>query len=262
MKKQLARLLPESARIAVRNGRFRWNNRGFEPYVGEQEHFGEHFKFYVGDRTSEGWLRGGWDWTEIAFLRDRVVEPGDRVLEAGAHHGELMLFLARWIGPEGRIVTFEPVPHNVEVVRQNIELNGFDHVTLVGKAVGAETGTTWITDESNAQVTGKAGSGVEVDVVPLDAYADIRPTLVKIDVEGFEAEVLKGAQQVLAHAPKLHIELHPNPMRRFGASVADVLDLIGAERYELWLHIKGEDEVVPFANQAFETEAHLFALPR
>lgn len=263
LSKRLARFIPEPARIAIRNALFRWQNRGFAPYVGEQEHRGRRFKFYVGDRVGEQWLRDGWDWVEIDFLLDRVAEPGDRVLEAGAHHGEMMLLLAERIGQSGEMVSFEPVPLNADIVRANIALNGLeDRVTLVEKAVGAATGRARITDESNAQIIGGAEGGVDVDVTSLDDHADFRPTLLKIDVEGFEAEVLKGAQSILRSTPKLHIEVHPNPLRRFGSSLDEVLSLIGADRYDLWLHMKGASTVVPFEGQHLETDAHLFALPR
>lgn len=259
--KRIGRLLPDSLRVAIRNQRFRLRNRGFEPYVGEQEHFGEHFRFYVGDRVSESWFKSGWDWTEIEFLKDNVVEKGDVILEAGAHHGELMLFLSRWVGPEGHITTFDPVPLNTDVIATNLKLNGVENVTLVRAAVGSEAGRTWITEESNAQISGP-GQGIEVDVVTLDDYAHLKPTLLKIDVEGFEAAVLKGAQTILETRPKLHIELHPNPLKRFGSSLKEVLQLLGSEQYNLWYRLKGEDNVRPYNGEPIESEAHLFALPK
>lgn len=259
--RRIGRILPDSLRVAIRNRRFQWQNIGFEPYIGELEHFGEHFKFFVGDHVSESWFKGGWDWTEIEFLKDRVVEPGDVILEAGTHHGELMLFLSRWIGMDGHLTTFEPVPLNTDVIARNIELNKIENVTLVRAAVGLKTGRTWITDESNAQVSGP-GQGIEVDVVALDDYAHLNPTLLKIDVEGFEAEVLKGAQNVLAKCPKIHLELHPNPLKRFGSSLEEVLELMGADRYDLWFRMKGEDNVRIYHGEPLEDEAHLFALPK
>lgn len=83
--RRIGRILPDSLRVAIRNRRFQWQNIGFEPYIGELEHFGEHFEFFVGDHVSESWFKGGWDWTEIEFLKDRVVEPEDVILEAGTH---------------------------------------------------------------------------------------------------------------------------------------------------------------------------------
>lgn len=172
-----------------------------------------------------------------------------------------MLFLSRWIGMDGHLTTFEPVPLNTDVIARNIELNKIENVTLVRAAVGSKTGRTWITDESNAQVSGP-GQGIEVDVVALDDYAHLNPTLLKIDVEGFEAEVLKGAQNVLAKCPKIHLELHPNPLKRFGSSLEEVLELMGADRYDLWFRMKGEDNVRIYHGEPLEDEAHLFALPK
>lgn len=259
--KRIKKLVPHPVRSYIKAGLFRLGNRGFVPYVDSIDGDGFAFKFYVGDRVGEQWFKGGWDWAEIGFIRDHLIRPGDVVLECGAHHGEMTLFLSHWVGPTGRVITFEPVPRNVEIIRKNIALNGLDNVTVVNKAVGAAPGTLVITDESNAQVSG-GGPGLTVDVVTLDDYAHLQPTFLKIDVEGFEAALLQGAQQVLRTRPRLALEVHTHALPRYQSSVEEVFRLFGAEHYELWVQTSGGTTVSPYTQASFSHTTHVFALPK
>lgn len=258
----LSRLLPRPARALLRSGLFHVRNRGFSPYVLSLERDGQPFRFYVGDRIGETWHRLGWDWTELDHLRDHVVRPGDVVFECGAHHGEATILLSRWVGASGRVVAFEPVPRNVEILRRQVEINGLRNVTVVHAAVGKEPGRLRITDESNAEVAGRSGPGIEVEVVRLDDWLDRGPTVLKIDVEGFEAELLKGAQQILERRPRVSLELHAPALGRYGTSVEEVLRLAWADRYEWKMQLPGERTVQPFDGGVIDRSVHLFGLPR
>lgn len=252
-------LLPERVDQQLRQWRFTWRNARFRPYTVDFERYGETWRFFVGDRIGEDWYRSGWDWTEIDYLREQVVLEGDVILECGAHHGELTSFFGKWVGDKGRVVAFDPVPLNCSIIAENVKLNDLKNVQVENKAVGSTHGSTVMTGESNARVAGEGGVGRRVDVVRVDDYYDLRPTLLKIDVEGFEAEVLRGAEHVLATRPRLAIELHPNVLPRFGSSVEEVLALLAPHQYELSVRIKGEPEPRPYDGQPITEEAHLFA---
>ncbi|MEP0546130.1 MAG: FkbM family methyltransferase [Rhodothermales bacterium] len=226
----------------------------------EFERFGHRFKFFLGDRVGEMWFEWGGDTGEIAFLWEHMVEPGDVIFECGAHHGELTVLFAHRVGQEGKVVAFEPVPRNVEILERQVELNGFENVQIVPAAVGQEPGQVRITDESNAQVSPK-GPGIDVPVVRLDDYLHLKPTLLKIDVEGFEATLLKGAQQVLATKPKISLEIHTSSLSRYGTSAEEILELVGWESYEWWRQFPGEDEVLPWDREPVDRTIHIFGKP-
>ena len=223
---------------------------------------GELFRFYVGDWIGELWYKGGWDQAEIGYLRDRLVQPGDVVFECGAHHGELTIHLSRWVGEQGKVIAFEPVPHNMAAVRKQVELNDLKNVTLVNAAVGRERGRVRITNDSNAEVAGRRGPGIEVEMVRLDDYVQMKPTMLKIDVEGYEAELLKGAQEVMRLYPRISLEMHPLSFELYGTSVEEVLALVKAESYQWKMHYSGEREISDYQGGKIERRMHLFGLPK
>jgi hypothetical protein len=96
----------------------------------------------------------------------------------------------------------------------------------------------------------------------LDEYKQLNPTFLKIDVEGFEVQVLQGAKQVLSTRPKLAIEIHTDILSKYGTNVQDLLRLIDLENYKLW--IQWEDGKVPEEydlRTPIEKRVHLFGIP-
>lgn len=255
------RLIPERLDQRLRRWRFSMQNAGHTPYAADFTAFGKPHKFWVGDRVGEAWFRAGWDWVEVGYIHDNVIRPGDVVLECGAHHGEMTLLFGDWVGPEGKVVAFDPVELNCSIIAENARINGLSNVRVEHAAVGAAPGSTVITDESNARVAGANGVGRTVAVTTVDTYAHLNPTVLKIDVEGFEGEVLRGAEAVLRTRPRIAMELHPNVLPRFGSSAKEVLDTLSGYGYTIQYRLKGDPEVRPYDGVPIKDEAHLFAFP-
>jgi len=266
---KLSSLAPEFLRAFVRRRRYAKSNAGFAPEWVSKNLGGVSFEFLLGDATGRDWYAGQDDMSpELTFTRERMVAPGDVVLECGAHHGFTTLLIANWMGERGRLVAFEASPLSAAILRQNVERNRLgDRITVEAKAVGTGTGTLVFTEESNAvALTGRASQGVRVPVVGLDAYAPLAPTLVKLDVEGFEIEALKGATQVLKRRPKLAIEVHVEMLRRYGHSADEIFDHVPPAEYELWLQLGGTEAPRPWRGEKLAAQhmdqVHLYALPK
>ena len=89
------------------------------------------------------------------------------------------------------------------------------------------------------------------------------PSLLKIDVEGFEVEVLRGASKILSTRPKLAIEIHTQNLGHYNASVEDIFNLIDADEYDLWIQWKDGEEPIEYDRKVPITElVHLFGFPR
>jgi FkbM family methyltransferase len=148
------------------------------------------------------------------------------VFDVGGYVGILTLFFSRAVGDGGQVVTFEPNPANFEELFYNVRLNRLSNVTLLPIALGRESrkmtlmvdrvypsrGTLAENLQEDFLKRGNARS-VQVEVDSLDNQMRLRslpsPDLVKIDVEGFEKDVLYGmAQTIQAHKPDLFIEIH------------------------------------------------------
>jgi FkbM family methyltransferase len=191
------------------------------------------------DRVIAARLMGEGIWEPsgtAAFLAH--AREGMCVFDVGANLGYYTLLAARAVGPEGRVFAFEPEPHNFELLTRNIAENGFTNVRPIHSAVSNQAGSTKLhLDGANfgahsfeaGSVRTPSGRSVEVETVPLDAFADEARTfasgvLVKIDVQGAEALVIEGMPRLLA-LPRiaLLLELWPEALARANADAGRLL---------------------------------------
>lgn len=147
------------------------------------------------------------DWDEMQFLR-AILRPGDGFLDVGANVGVYSIYAHTLVGAEGRVLAFEPDPTNAIRLRENFELNGLSAEDVHEVALAEAAGTCRFDvgqDSTGGVVPEDRRDGVEVRCARLDAIVDDPSafTVAKVDVEGFELEVLKGATTLLeADAPK------------------------------------------------------------
>jgi FkbM family methyltransferase len=149
------------------------------------------------------------DRDEIAALRS-YIRPGDTVVDVGAHVGYYALHFADAAGPEGRVVSFEPDPTNLARLRANLELNGFsERVSVVPAIVSEQPGTGKLFLARDTQSGGNSvyedmagtAESITCETTTLDAYCTSNGVdhirVLKIDVEGHEPAVLRGAVALL-----------------------------------------------------------------
>jgi FkbM family methyltransferase len=176
----------------------------------------------------------------------RIVRPGMTVLDVGGNLGLYTLLLSRLVGPAGRVVSFEPDPDLFALLQRNISLNGCTNVEAHNLALGRQHDRLVLRRmilNSGDNTLGAGGSGlfrreIETEVVALDEYLpSLQPDLVKIDVQGWELEVLRGMERTLAAipAPALYLEFWPEGFRRAGCTAEDLVDWLHARGYHLHL---------------------------
>ncbi len=152
-----------------------------------------------------------------------LLRPGDVVVDIGANVGDISMHFARIVGPSGRVLAFEPHPLNHTRMKRNLELNHFNNIVLERVGLGARPGRFAIKsiEEGNQgmnRIVADDAAGHMIEVTTLDDHLASRPVprldLIKIDVEGFELNVLQGAEQVLRRFwPILFIELDDRNLR-------------------------------------------------
>jgi FkbM family methyltransferase len=149
------------------------------------------------------------------------LRAGDVVYDVGANVGFLTLLAARRVGPQGHVVAFEPMPEAAAAARHNVALNGMTHVSVYEIGLGARAGVaefllapelTWGKLAATGARPDTTGS-IRVDVAVIDDLVRNNelpaPSLVKIDVEGGEGDVLRGmAWTARAHGPLVLCEMH------------------------------------------------------
>lgn len=148
------------------------------------------------------------------------LSDGGVLLDIGANVGFFSVIGARLVGPSGRVVAFEPVPANADLIRRNATANGFSQISVVAKAVTDRAGRGQLVLAEYAGGAALASVApppdacgeIEVDLVTIDGWLagqpDLSPDLVKIDVEGAEAAVLHGMTATLGRRrPVVVVEL-------------------------------------------------------
>jgi FkbM family methyltransferase len=177
---------------------------------------------------------------EEQFL-DGLDLRGATVYDVGCLDGMYTLFFATRVGPSGHVIAFEPNPANCRAMRANVSVNGFGNVRIcdIGLGSGAATGELAVPygfpgqgtarDDMKHHYFGFPGTlRVPIRLESMDqAIRDRRlppPDLVKIDVEGFELEVLRGASATLRSArPRVFVELHGLEAADRQRNVRDIL---------------------------------------
>jgi FkbM family methyltransferase len=168
--------------------------------------------------------QGGWEPHNLALVRS-LVRPGDVALDIGAHVGQFTILMGSLVGSTGRVLAFEPAPENFTELSANVALNGFASVVepvrsalsdRPGEAEFYSDGDTGGTEFSMfAERHGQSRTAFRVSCSTVDQVLDerglARVQFMKIDTEGAELLVLRGAEQTLARSPdaSLLIELHP-----------------------------------------------------
>jgi FkbM family methyltransferase len=126
----------------------------------------------------------------------RDVRPGMTVFDVGAHTGYYTLAMSRLVGRDGKVYAFEASWRNARTLVRHLQLNNISNVAVINAAVSDCRGVARF-DDNNSDYTGRLSStGLQqVKTVRLDDYPT--PEFIKMDVEGAEASVLRGAQRII-----------------------------------------------------------------
>ena len=174
----------------------------------------------------------------------REVRTGDHVAEVGASMGLYALAFAGRVGAAGHVTAFEPDPESASALEANIRVNGWqDRITAIRAAVGKSSGQVRFAGahglESRIEIREDARDGViTVPMTTLDdALGRNRIDVIKIDVEGFEQQVIEGARNILTKErgrPRaILVEVHPFAWAEIGTTSASFLGLLAAMGYRV-----------------------------
>jgi FkbM family methyltransferase len=161
----------------------------------------------------------------ITELVQQIIQPGDTVIDIGAHIGYYTLIFARCVGPTGHVYAFEPDPGNFEILQKNVSLNGYSNVTLEQRAVSDRSGTVELhrssrnTGDHRLYDSGDSREMVRVATTSLDERFDVLSAdLIKMDIQGAEGLALEGMKGLLRRSGsvKMITEFCPYVLRLAG----------------------------------------------
>jgi len=195
---------------------------------------------------------------ESEFLKN-LLKPGDSVVEVGANIGAHTVGLAKAVGARGRVDAFEAQRVCFSFLEAQIALNQLHNVHAHHLAVGQHTGQLWVPIVDYAEYGNFGGIALSpspaeksepVDVVTLDnQIGDRHCTLLKVDVEGMEEEVIRGATKLISqNFPLIYVE--NDRVEKSKSLVALILEL----GYRIWWHIPK----LYNQNNYFETKENIY----
>jgi len=180
-------------------------------------------------------VRGHYEADEMRLALG-LLRAGDTAIDVGAHIGFFTMQMAAAVGTAGRVYAFEPFDANADLLEKSIHENRFDDRVVfrraaVGAAAGSatltfpaetlNTGGAYLLRDGGAPLAGHQTKGVPV--VALDGLDLRRPVrFIKMDVEGAEPQVMRGAARILDEdRPLILSELHPTQLERASGTTAD-----------------------------------------
>ena len=186
---------------------------------------GYRLRFYPSAYSSLLWLDPAASMQDEQVLRN-VLRPGDNVVDVGANIGTLALCAASAVGESGHVLAMEAHPRTFGFLQGNLRLNQAQNVEALHLAAGDVEGRISITDAS--------GHSISVPMRTLDqllpGFSPVR--LLRIDVEGFELAVLRGAGSLLQRTEYVYLECWDRHVERYGFRLPEVMRLLAAAGLE------------------------------
>jgi FkbM family methyltransferase len=244
------------------------------PLLPFEWHYGTRVHLDLMDDGAQAVFVGGCiEPNELAFV-DRFLNPGMTFIDAGAYLGLFTLLASRKVGVEGTVMAFEPSRREYEKLKENLRQSRISNTRIFPIALLDAEGEALLSiadDRHTGQNTlGKFVYDIQllgkesVRTMPLDGMAQSwnlsRVDLIKIDVEGAELAVLRGARGVLAsHRPVLLLELLGSALEKQSASCQELLELLKTHHYNLLSF--DPDSGLPRPSMADEFNNNIIAVP-
>jgi len=219
--------------------------------------------------------RGGLGWMPAIFTRGAQTKEemfwlglalsGLVVYDVGAFHGMLTMFFA---SRSKHVVSYEPNEVNRARLIENVCLNHLFNVEVRKFGVGSELGSGTLSyspamaggGSLDPNAIAPVSQTVQITTLDHDIAASKLPApdLIKIDIEGWELEALKGARETLAaRHPALFLEMHGDTMREKQRKVREIVAFLGDAGYQSIRHVETGAEITP-GNEGAACEGHLY----
>jgi FkbM family methyltransferase len=201
--------------------------------------------------------------TQLAM---RLLQPGMTAVDVGANWGYFTLLCAHLVGASGRVIALEPHPRLSAMLEDNVSINLLMQVEVLTLAAGADSGARAFVDfdaaagnwglsraAQHAETADFECESIGIDAL-LDARRRDRVDLIKIDIEGGEADAIRGMTSGLARHRYRYVllECHPAELAGLGATVAQCLEPFRRAGYQGWhidhstaMHRRAASSAVP-----------------
>lgn len=192
---------------------------------------------YISDPVSAGWYGHDCDRDEITFLQKYKLKKGARVFDIGAHHGMVALIFSKIVGITGKVIAVEMDANHAKKANINKQINNATNLKILQLAVAEKNGTTFFSHDQ-IQTRDNTGNLKKVKSISIDSITRKfgAPSIVYIDIEGYEYNTLKGAKKTLLLATDWCIEVHVKyGLEKFNGSVKKIISCFPQSRFNLYM---------------------------
>jgi len=232
-------------------------------------------KWALEESALDAQLRSGaFERAETHFV-ERILRPGMTALDIGAHHGYYTLLASMLVGSQGRVIAFEPSPRERIRLERHLRLNKCVNVSVEQKALGSKPGEADLFMVEGAEdycnslrppVVDARSRKIRVLVETLDQFLASNHIgsidFVKLDVEGAELDVLKGASGLLRGLPRpvFMIEVYDIRTQPWGYAARDIVRFLTERNFE-WFSLEESGKPTPVDSASYSFDANLVAVP-
>jgi FkbM family methyltransferase len=187
-------------------------------------------RFYPSAMSKSLWVDKNDRIEDENFFR-RYLKPGNVVVDVGANIGSLTLVASSMVKESGKVYAIEPHPQIYQYLCSNIQLNQRNNIRSLNFAVGNMEGSIHFsnitTDDMNS-ILNNEDIGISVPIKTLDTILLNEPVihLLKIDVEGYEKNVLMGAMKIIHKVQCIYFESFETNFKKYNYSTTDVLKFL------------------------------------
>lgn len=221
------------------------------PYQKSYKQFNTLFKLWIPDKTAQLWydIENFKNFKELELIAERLDE-NDHIIEVGVHYGYFAVFMNKLL-KSGSYVGVELMSKCVMYAHSNFYINEIKNATLLNLAASSlpNKQIQFHPDPSgNAFITKNQSSVYVAETTTVDEISNEfkrKFSVLKIDVEGHELEVLKGAKQTLSRKPKIFLELHLNQLTFMDRK--EIIDLINIDSYDGVMYMRDSAEIKPLS---------------
>lgn len=180
-----------------------------DPYIIQHEQYGHKFRMIVYHRETVAWYdNDNRDWSLMRLRDHHWLKQGDVVFDLGCNAGFNSVWYALEVGESGHVYAFDPYPWNTLSTAYNARLNGLQNITTHTVGISDKAGVLPISITDARILNGADTQKFNAQISPITDFAHLKPTFMKIDIEGAEVELSNSDFGRFPQLSRIYLELH------------------------------------------------------
>lgn len=207
-----------------------------EPYIIPLMQADQWFEMIIYHLESKLWFDQSWTDLGVREMKHRgYIAPGSVAFDIGCNSGSITIPMAMLAGPSGHVHAFDPYPWNAAATQASSELNRLFNVTVHALGLSNKTHTIAVSPNDSRIYEASADTTAQkLDIRHISEYMHLKPSFLKIDIEGSEHELFDVEPGVYASVESAMLEFHPTMIAPRGLDCRDTLRNIRKQGFQIF----------------------------